>query len=75
MIRSSRPSSVRHTGRGIPQDKLDQVFLPFFTTKADGSGIGLALSKQILYHHKGSISIESTPGKGTSVILEIPNQN
>lgn len=63
---------VTDTGRGIPQDKLDQVFLPFFTTKADGSGIGLALSKQILYHHKGSIFIESTPEKGTSVILELP---
>jgi signal transduction histidine kinase len=64
---------ITDTGRGIPQDKLDQVFLPFFTTKADGSGIGLALSKQILYHHKGSISIESAPEKGTSVILEIPS--
>jgi two-component system nitrogen regulation sensor histidine kinase NtrY len=63
---------VTDTGRGIPQDKLDQVFLPFFTTKAEGNGIGLALSKQILYHHKGTISIESTPEKGTSVILELP---
>jgi signal transduction histidine kinase len=65
---------ITDTGRGIPQDKLDQVFLPFFTTKADGSGIGLALSKQILYHHKGTISIESTPEKGTSVILELPKR-
>jgi len=65
---------ITDTGRGIPQDKLDQIFLPFFTTKADGNGIGLALSKQILYHHKGTISIESTTEKGTCVILEIPNQ-
>ena len=63
---------VSDTGMGIPQDKLDQVFLPFFTTKKEGSGIGLALSKQILYHHKGTISIESTPEKGTSIILELP---
>ena len=63
---------VTDTGMGIPQDKLDQVFLPFFTTKEEGSGIGLALSKQILYHHRGNISIKSTPGKGTCVILEIP---
>jgi hypothetical protein len=54
-----------------PQEKLDQVILPFFTTKPDGNGIGLALSKHILYHQKGTISIESTPEKGTSVILEI----
>ncbi len=63
---------VIDTGMGIPQDKLDQVFLPFFTTKKEGSGIGLALSKQILYHHRGTISIESSPEKGTSIILEIP---
>jgi two-component system nitrogen regulation sensor histidine kinase NtrY len=63
---------VTDTGMGIPQDKLDQVFLPFFTTKKEGSGIGLALSKQILYNHKGTISIESAPEKGTSIILEIP---
>ena len=63
---------VSDTGMGIPQEKLDQVFLPFFTTKKEGSGIGLALSKQILYHHKGTISIESAPEKGTSIILEIP---
>ena len=72
-IRNMLRMEITDTGRGIPQDKLDQVFLPFFTTKTNGSGIGLALSKQILYHHKGSISIESTPDKGTSVILEIPS--
>ncbi len=73
-INSMLRMEITDTGRGIPQDKLDQVFLPFFTTKADGSGIGLALSKQILYHHNGTISIESTPERGTCVILEIPIQ-
>ena len=63
---------VTDNGRGIPQDKLDQVFLPFFTTKENGSGIGLALSKQILYHHRGTISMVSTPEEGCCVILEIP---
>jgi len=74
-LNSMMRMEITDTGRGIPQDKLDRVFLPFFTTKADGSGIGLALSKQILYHHKGSISIESQPEKGTSVVLEIPGQH
>jgi signal transduction histidine kinase len=64
---------VTDSGRGIPQDKLDQIFLPFYTTKKNGSGIGLALSKQILYHHRGTISMESTPEEGSCVILEIPN--
>jgi nitrogen fixation/metabolism regulation signal transduction histidine kinase len=63
---------VTDSGRGIPQDKLDQIFLPFYTTKENGSGIGLALSKQILYHHRGTISMESTPEEGSCVILEIP---
>jgi two-component system nitrogen regulation sensor histidine kinase NtrY len=71
-IGSTLRIEVTDTGMGIPQDKLDQVFLPFFTTKKEGSGIGLALSKQILYNHKGTISIESAPEKGTSIILEIP---
>jgi nitrogen fixation/metabolism regulation signal transduction histidine kinase len=71
-IGSTLRIEVTDTGMGIPQDKLNQVFLPFFTTKKEGSGIGLALSKQILYHHKGTISIESAPEKGTSIILEIP---
>lgn len=56
-------------GMGIPDEILDQVFVPFFTTKKTGSGIGLSLCKQIMLLHKGKISIQSIAGKGTVVSL------
>ncbi len=62
---------VSDNGVGIPPDKLDQVFVPFFTTHEHGSGIGLSLCRQIMRMHKGYISIESDPGKGTRVTLKL----
>lgn len=60
--------SVADNGPGIPQDDLDQVFIPFFTTKRDGSGIGLSLSRQIMTAHGGEIFVDSSDG-GTTVRL------
>lgn len=62
---------ISDNGPGIPPDKLDQVFIPFFTTKEQGSGIGLSLSRQILRMHKGSLEIHSTPDRGTTVSVWI----
>jgi two-component system nitrogen regulation sensor histidine kinase NtrY len=62
---------VSDNGQGIPQEKMEQVFVPFYTTREEGSGIGLSLCRQILRLHGGQISIESEPGKGTSVILRL----
>jgi len=61
---------VSDNGSGITPDHLDQVFVPFFTTKEKGSGIGLSLSKQILRLHKGEIYLQTTEGKGTSFFLK-----
>ena len=61
--------NVIDNGNGIPQDLLADIFVPFFTTKEKGSGIGLSLSREIMRKHKGSISIKSQEGKGTNVIL------
>lgn len=58
---------ISDNGPGIAEDKLDQIFIPFFTTKENGSGIGLSLSRQILRMHKGSLEIHSTQDKGTTV--------
>jgi signal transduction histidine kinase len=55
---------VADNGKGIQQDILDKIFMPFFTSKKHGSGIGLSLSRQIMQMHKGSISVRSKPGEG-----------
>ncbi len=61
---------LRDNGVGMPPDVLDSIFVPFFTTKQTGSGIGLSLSKQIMLLHRGSIQVQSAPGRGTVVTLE-----
>ncbi len=58
---------VEDNGEGILLDVLDKVFIPFFTTKKEGSGIGLALCRQIILAHHGKISIQSRPNEGTRV--------
>jgi signal transduction histidine kinase len=63
--------SVRDNGEGIPKDKLEQVFVPFFTTRETGSGIGLSLCRQIIRSHHGRTQIESAPGKGTRVVISL----
>lgn len=60
---------VKDNGVGISETQLEQVFIPFYTTKAEGTGIGLSISRQIMQLHKGSINIESEEGKGTFVRL------
>jgi two-component system nitrogen regulation sensor histidine kinase NtrY len=52
-------------GRGIPKENLEKIFIPFFSTKEGGSGIGLSLSRQIMRLHKGSISVHSEPHERT----------
>ncbi len=60
---------VVDNGQGIEEKYVDDVFVPFFTTKESGSGIGLALSRQILHLHNGSIKLNSQPGVGTEFKL------
>jgi len=60
---------VTDSGRGIEEDALPKIFIPFFTTKKKGSGIGLSLSKQIMRRHKGNIQVRSKLGKGTTFKL------
>ncbi len=60
---------VSDTGKGIEEEALGKIFIPFFTTKRKGSGIGLSLSKQIMRRHKGNIQVKSTVGKGSTFKL------
>jgi len=76
LVRSCRDNTGRNVieitdnGSGIHENKLDQVFIPFFTTKENGSGIGLSLCRQIIRLHKGEMMIESIQGSGTKVCLK-----
>jgi two-component system nitrogen regulation sensor histidine kinase NtrY len=56
---------VADNGQGIPAEVLDKIFIPFFTTKKTGSGIGLSLSKQIMQLHKGNLTVKSQEGQGS----------
>jgi len=60
---------VRDNGAGIPQENLDKIFVPFFSTKEGGSGIGLSLSRQIMQLHNGTITVSSKPGAGSVFTL------
>ena len=60
---------VIDNGPGIPQENLEKIFIPFFSTKEGGSGIGLSLSRQIMRLHKGSISVHSEPNVNTVFTL------
>lgn len=60
---------VIDNGPGIPEDIMEKVFVPFYTTRKGGSGIGLSLSQQIMRAHRGNIRVSSTPGKETTFTL------
>lgn len=65
---------VTDNGHGIPPKALAEIFVPFFTTRKEGSGIGLSLSKQIMSLHKGSIRVKSEVNVGTTFSLQFPLQ-
>lgn len=62
---------VEDTGKGISKEDLENIYTPFFTTKDNGTGLGLPFTKKIAENHNGSIRIESEPGQGTLVQLRI----
>jgi nitrogen fixation/metabolism regulation signal transduction histidine kinase len=66
----SRPViSIRDNGTGIDPEAMEKIFIPFFTTKKTGSGIGLSLSRQIMRQHQGTLTVKSTVGKGTEFFM------
>lgn len=66
--------SIQDTGPGIPDEIKNKLFEPFFTTKKTGTGLGLAIAYGIMERHRGTISVDSAPGRGTTIILRIPAQ-
>jgi len=61
---------IEDDGSGISGDIIEDIFMPFYTTKKSGSGIGLSLSKQIMQNHDGTISVNSVPNKGSEFTLK-----
>lgn len=64
--------SVTDPGRGMDEATLERVFEPFFTTRAEGNGLGLALVREVISEHGGAVRIRSTPGAGTRVDIWLP---
>lgn len=64
--------SFRDEGAGIPSEIRDRIFDPYFTTKEDGHGLGLAIAHSIIKQHQGQISVRSTPQHGTTFLIDLP---
>src|ERR1700733_5644902 len=64
---------IADNGMGMPPELQEKIFIPFFSTRKNGSGIGLSLCKQIMLLHKGNILVQSTEGTGSSFILQFSN--
>ena len=78
VIRLTAQSTAENTvievidnGNGIPAVAMENIFVPFFTTKETGSGIGLSLSRQIIRMHGGSLDVQSVPGSHTIFTIKI----
>jgi two-component system sensor histidine kinase HydH len=64
--------SIIDTGEGIAPEALANIFKPFFSTKPQGSGLGLPITRKILEGHDGTIDVQSEPGKGTKITIILP---
>jgi two-component system, NtrC family, nitrogen regulation sensor histidine kinase NtrY len=65
---------IRDSGKGIEPDVMKKIFIPFFTTRDGGSGIGLTISRQIMHRHGGSLEVLSVPGVGAEFTLRFPRR-
>ncbi|MDI6852672.1 MAG: HAMP domain-containing sensor histidine kinase [Deltaproteobacteria bacterium] len=62
---------IKDTGRGMPKDVVDKVFVPFYTTKIGGTGLGMVFVRQIVDEHRGTITLDSQVGRGTTVTIRL----
>jgi len=63
---------IKDTGAGVSADNLDKLFTPLFSTKKNGLGLGLALTRRVIEEHGGKVRLESEPGRGSSVAISLP---
>jgi signal transduction histidine kinase len=73
-IQDSTVLTVQDTGTGIAAENLEKIFNPFFTTKAQGQGLGLAVCKRLVETQGGTITVKSKVGEGSSFTITIPNK-
>jgi signal transduction histidine kinase len=64
--------NIADTGRGIPEENLELVFTPFFSTKHGGTGLGLPITSHIIKEHQGTVSLESYLSLGTVFTIRLP---
>ena len=64
--------AISDTGKGIPEEDLDHIFDPFFTSKESGTGLGLAITHGIIQQHGGTIEVKSKLGHGTTFTIRLP---
>jgi signal transduction histidine kinase len=79
LVRTARDANyailiIKDTGRGMPPDVVDKVFVPFYTTKLGGTGLGMVFVRQIVDEHRGIITLESKLGQGTTVTIRLPHR-
>jgi len=72
MKRNQGVLMIQDSGRGMPAEVVEQVFMPFYTSKIGGTGLGMVFVRQIVEEHRGEISLESQEGLGTTVIIKLP---
>ncbi|WP_181294626.1 ATP-binding protein [Heyndrickxia sporothermodurans] len=65
-------TSIKDNGIGMTEEQVNKIGQPFYTTKDDGNGLGLMVSYKIIEKHKGRITIESEPNKGTEFLISFP---
>jgi signal transduction histidine kinase len=72
-IRDNVPHiGVKDNGTGIPSDQLESIFIPFYSTKDGGTGIGLSFSQHVMRLHQGQLKVNTTPGIGSEFNLVFP---
>jgi signal transduction histidine kinase len=64
--------AITDTGKGMTDEQVKNVFEPFYTTKAQGMGLGMPYAKKIIEQHQGAIRVESREGHGTRIEIELP---
>ena len=65
---------VKDNGLGIDEEQQQKILMPFYTTKADGMGMGLSISRSIIEAHEGTLNFNSEPGKGSTFYFTLPVQ-